>query len=142
MSEMTRFDYDDERQLPAELAAVWRADAIRRSERTGEFWRRQQFGIRARIRTENIPKPRSLRLAVATAALVFFAVLLIAPAGPPPQPALPQAKVDPDQELLLAVEHALSAGTPAALEPLTLVVESSSNNDVETISHKEHSNEN
>ena len=46
-----------------------------------------------------------------------------------------EQKVDADQELLLAIERSLAAGTPEALEPLTLLVESSSsNNDVETIS--------
>ena len=44
--------------------------------------------------------------------------------------------------ILLAVERSLAAGTPEALEPLTLIVESGSNhNQADTISHKEYRNE-
>jgi hypothetical protein len=75
--------------------------------------------------------------------LIVFAVLLISPAGQHPQPAPPRAYVDADQELLIAIERALDAGTPAALDPLTLMVESSSNhNEIEPNSHKEHGHEN
>ncbi len=139
---MTAKRFSNDHELPAELTAAWRSDAIRRSERPEGFWNDQQVRIRARIRSQSVRKPRSLRPAVATAAFIFFAILLIAPAGPPPPPAPPQARIDADQELLLAVEHAIAARTPEALEPLTLLVESSSNNDVETISHKEHRHEN
>ena len=79
---------------------------------------------------------------VAGAILAVLAVLLIAPGGPRPQQAPPHAEIDADQRLLLAIEHSLAVGTPEALEPLTLLVESSSNNDVETIPHKEHRREN
>jgi hypothetical protein len=143
MTEMTAEQFaKDDREVPAELAAAWREDARRRSERPEEFWNSQQLRIRARIQSQSIPKPRSLRLALATAALVFLAVLLIAPAGPRPQQAPPHAEIDADQRLLLAIEHSLAVGTPEALEPLTLLVESSSNNDVETIPQKEHRHEN
>ncbi len=132
----------DNREVPAELSAAWREDARRRSERPEEFWNGQQLRIRARIQSQSMPKPRSFRLALATAALVFLAVLLITPAGPRPQQAPQHAEIDADQRLLLAIEHSLAVGTPEALEPLTLLVESSSNNDVETIPHKEHRREN
>ena len=137
-----RFVNDGDHELPANLAASWRADAMRLSQRPEEFWHGQQMRIRARIQSQSMPKPRSFRLALATAALVFLAVLLIAPAGPRPQQVPPHAEIDADQRLLLAIEHSLAVGTPEALEPLTLLVESSSNNDVETIPHKEHRREN
>jgi hypothetical protein len=130
-------------EIPAEIAAAWRVDASRRAERPEEFWQRQQVQIRQRIENRSTLTPRSFWMTVATAAFLFFAVLLIAPAGPPPQLKPSQARVDADQELLLAVERTLAAGTPEALEPVTLMVESSSkNNDVENISHKEHGHEN
>ena len=143
---MTAKHVPNEPELPAQLAANWRADAMRSSERPEEFWRGQHARIRARIESRSARKPRSLWLTAATAALIFFSVLLLAPAGRPPQ-ARPQAsaqtRLDADQELLLAVERALAAGTPEALEPLTLLVESSSNhNEGEPISHKEHGHEN
>ncbi len=133
---------DSDHELPANLATSWRTDAMRLSQRPEEFWNGQQIRIRARIQRQSMPKPRSFRLALATAALVFLAVLLIAPAGPRPQQAPPGAEIDADQRLLLAIEHSLAVGTPEALEPLTLLVESSSNNDAETIPHKEHRHEN
>ena len=133
---------DSDHELPANLGASWRADAMSLSERPEEFWNGQQIRIRARLQSQSMPKRRSFRLALATAALVFLAVLLIAPAGPRPQQAPPHAEIDADQRLLLAIEHSLAVGTPEALEPLTLLVESSSNNDVETIPHKEHRREN
>jgi|SRR6266478_1954463 len=143
MTEMTAEQFaKDNREVPAELSAAWREDARRRSERPEEFWNGQQLRIRARIQSQSMPKPRSFRLALATAALVFLAVLLITPAGPRPQQAPQHAEIDADQRLLLAIEHSLAVGTPEALEPLTLLVESSSNNDVETIPHKEHRREN
>jgi hypothetical protein len=133
---------DSDHELPANLATSWRTDAMRLSQRPEEFWNGQQIRIRARIQSQSMPKPRSFRLALATAVLVFLAVLLIAPAGPRPQQAPPHAEIDADQRLLLAIEHSLAVGTPEALEPLTLLVESSSNNDAETIPHKEHRHEN
>jgi hypothetical protein len=133
---------DGDQELPANLTASWRADATRLSERPEEFWNAQQMRIRARIQCQSMSKPRSLRLALATAALVVLAVLLTAPARPRLPQASPHAEIDADQRLLLAIEHSLAVGTPEALEPLTLLVESSSNNDVETIPHKEHRHEN
>ena len=137
---MTAQRFTDDHELPVELAAAWRADAVRISERPEEFWNGQQARIRARIRDEGVRHPRRLWLAVATGMLIFFALLLTNPAGPPPQEARPHAAIDDDQELLLSVEHALAAGTPKALEPVTLLVESNSNHAVET-SHKEHRHE-
>ena len=139
---MTAKRFANDHELPPDLASAWRADAMRSSERPEEFWRGQQVRIQARIESRNLRKPRSLWLVAATAALIFCAAVLISPAGPPP--ARPQqTRIDADQELLLAIERSLAAGTPEALEPLTLLVESSSsNNDVENISHKEHGHEN
>jgi hypothetical protein len=139
---MSVHDFDNMPELPGELAAALRADAVERSERPDEFWSRQRSGIRARMHGQSHRRPHGIRLALAGAALIFLAVLLTAPAGRPPQ-VVPQAKVDADQQLLLAVEHALAMGTPEALEPLTLLVESGSNpHDSETISNKERRNEN
>jgi len=139
---MTAKRFANDHELPPDLVSAWRADAMRSSERPEEFWRGQQVRIQARIESRNLRKPRSLWLVAATAALIFCAAVLISPAGPPP--ARPQqTRIDADQELLLAIERSLAAGTPEALEPLTLLVESSSsNNDVENISHKEHGHEN
>src|SRR5258705_10163755 len=133
-----RFGNDE---LPADFAARWRAEAISKSDRPEEFWVGQRMRIRGRVQRNASPSPRSLRFAIASAALIFFAVFLIAPAGPlPPQPTQ-HAVFDADQQLLLAVEHALAVGTPEALEPVTLL-EATSNSDVETIPQQEHHHEN
>jgi hypothetical protein len=133
-----------ENDLPAELTSAWRQDAIRQSERPEEFWTGQQARIYILIQNQGVRKPHPLWLVPATAVLIVFAVFLIAPAKPTPQkPPTQQATVDADQELLLAVERSLAQGTPEALKPLTLLVDSSTNrNQSATISPKEHGHEN
>jgi len=127
--------------LPAELASSLRTDALRRAERDDSFWMRQRSQIRSRISRRPLPRRQPMRIAVAGALVLFIAVLLTSPAGQHPSPP-PRVAADADQQLLVAVEHALAAGTPEALEPLTLLVVSSSNsNDVEPISHKEQHHE-
>lgn len=134
-------DFNTDPNLPADIAEALRADARQRSARPEEFWMHQQTRIRARIESSRRPRPRRLLLAVAGAGLLFVAILLSAPARHAP-PVTPQVAVDADQELLLAVEHALAMGTPEALEPLTLLVESNSNfHAADLNSHKEHRNE-
>jgi hypothetical protein len=132
-----------DQELPPEVLAEWRQEATRMGQRPEDFWARQQMHIRARIQSHGERKPMRLWLAVATALVVFFAVLLVVPTGPRQAKAPAQAAVDPDQELLLAVEHSLATGTPEALEPLTLlVVPASNNNGSESTSNKEHGHEN
>ena len=140
---MTDRNSTDRHDLPADLVREWRADAHRKSQRTEGFWTDQELKIHTRIQAQADRRPRPLWLAAATVALVFLAVLLVTPAGPrPPQPPH-QSATDADQELLLAVERALATGTPESLEPVTLLVESSSNPiQVEPITPKEHLNEN
>jgi hypothetical protein len=129
--------------MPSDAIREWRAEAIRGSERSEEFWTLQETKIYARIQRESIRKPRPLWLFAATAALVFLAVLLVSPSAPPTRKPDAVAAVDADQELLLAVERALAARTPQSLAPLTLMVDSSSNNNqADTISHKEQRHEN
>jgi hypothetical protein len=129
--------------LPAGLAAALRGDAERRGQRPEEFWSAQRAGIRARIVRGSERKPRGIWLSALAVAAIFLAVIFITPVRPRPEKIPARAVIDADQELLLAVEHSLAAGTPEALEPLTLLVESSvSNNEPESISHKEQRNEN
>lgn len=132
-----------DQELPSQVLAEWQREAMRLGQRPEDFWARQEMHLRARIQSHGERKPMRLWVAVATAVVVFLAVLLAVPAGPRPPKAPPQATVDADQELLLAVEHSLAAGTPEALEPLTLlVVPPSNNNGSESISNKEHGHEN
>src|SRR5262252_106539 len=105
--------------LPSDLVAALLIDARRRSERDEVFWSRQRTAVRARIRA-HVPRRHPLRIAFAGAVILFLAVILTAPAGSPPHSVPPAtASVDPDQQLLIAVEHALASSTPQSLAPLS-----------------------
>ncbi|HWZ83393.1 MAG TPA: hypothetical protein VNW47_12245 [Terriglobales bacterium] len=140
---MTAKKIANDHELDDRLVAELRAGAIHAGQRPEEFWDGQRRRIHSRIESDGARRPRNMWLMAATAVLVFVGVLFVAPAGPRPQETKPRATLDADQELLLAVEHALATGTPEALEPLTLLVESSANNNQdESISQKEHGHEN
>lgn len=129
-----------EPQLPEEIAVAFRTDARGRAERTEEFWARQQIRIRSNIASYRRPRVGAFVLALGAAGGLLLAALVAAPA----RHDLPgqQVTADADQELLLSVEHALAMGTPEALEPLTLLVESSSGvHATDPNTYKEHRNE-
>ena len=92
-----------DQELPPQVLAEWRREAIRTGQRPEEFWARQQMHIRARLQSQGERKPMRVWVAVATAVVVFFVVLLAVPAGPRRPKAPPQATVDADQELRLGV---------------------------------------
>ena len=130
-------------KLPFGLAEALRADAHRLAERDEFFWSRQRARILASSRMHR-PRRNPLRIAFAGAVILLVAVLLTAPAGPPAPPALrpAAAAVDADQQLLIAVERALAAGTPQSLAPLSPFEQPNSNfSETQTIPHKEHRNE-
>lgn len=127
-------------ELSPELAYSLRRDAMRKADRSPEFWVGQQARIETRL-TAAPPRPsRPLRFALAGAAMLLC-VALVADRGPKsvPQP-IPRAQVDTDHELLLTIERSLAAGTPRALEPVALVSESDSKNLSDSM--KEQQNEN
>lgn len=127
--------------LPSDLVAALLIDARRRSERDEVFWSGQRTAVRARIRA-HVPRGHPLRITFAGAVILFLAVILSAPAGSPPHSVPPAASVDPDQQLLIAVEHALASSTPQSLAPLSPFEQPHSTSDkTQTIPHKEHRNE-
>src|SRR5690348_7629975 len=98
------------------------AELKKAGEEPQEFWDRQRAAIRTQIATmPTSPAPTIQRLAWAPVlAVVILAGLLLSGGGPAPQPAQPQAvAVDPDHELLLAVEHVMQSSGPEAFEPAT-----------------------
>jgi hypothetical protein len=130
-------------ELPAELAASVRADAMRMAQRPEEFWTRQEVQIRARLHRRQPARGGRLWLAVAGTALLLVAVLLTEPTRQPLPVTPSRAEVDADQELLMAVENALERATPEALQPVTLIVESrSTSNQVDSVPDKEKRSEN
>jgi hypothetical protein len=128
-------------EFPAELAAGLRTEALRVASRPEEFWSRQRIQIRSRMREQRQSSGRKLWLAVACAALLILAVLLTTPAKQPNPAAPVRAEIDPDQELLMAVEHAMASATPEALEPVALNVDTGLNHS-ESMIEKEKHNEN
>lgn len=104
------------------------------TERPETFWRKQHTQIRSRIAGEHRTSWRPLAVWAAAAALVLMAVGLVNAASPGRIAAEPapqafsaqpnvgrQIQVDPDQDLLLAVESSLSSGVPDSLQPATLL---------------------
>lgn len=96
------------------------------TERSEEFWQEQRRAIWSRISSPegNVETRRIRRSPVlawsALAAMVVLAGMMLnrAPVVPPQV-----AQVDPDHELLLAVERAVHNDGPAALDPAALLAE-------------------
>jgi hypothetical protein len=85
------------------------------------FWQRQRAAIQSRIAVEEASRRSWVGLVWASAAsLILIAGLLLNGAKKPPKA---QVQVDPDQELLLAVEHALQSDVPESLAPAALLAE-------------------
>ncbi len=92
------------------------------TERNDEFWRNQRIAIWSRISSaENRPERRLgiLAWALATATIAVSGWLLDRAFVTP----LPEARVDPDHELLIEVERVVQIDGPAALEPAALLAE-------------------
>ena len=97
------------------------------TEHPDAFWERQRTEIRKRIAT--MPERPSARIVSGWAgafALVLLAILLLQ-ASPAPRPS--RSQIDPDQELLVAVEQTVQSGVPQALEPAAMLAEEISGSD-------------
>ncbi|MGH9547183.1 MAG: hypothetical protein ACRD23_18405 [Terriglobales bacterium] len=97
------------------------------TERPEEFWQQQRDIVWSRISAldrhpENFAVRRSLLLAwSAVAAMLILAALMLGRPSSVPPPR--KAQVDPDHELLMAVEHAVHNDGPAALDPAALLAD-------------------
>jgi len=119
---------DENRQhLEATLAAL--ADCTyAEADRPEEFWHKQRAQIRERIaQSETTSDGRTARLvpAIALALLVIAGILLHIG----PQANYPQARLDPDHELLIQVERAVHSNGPEALEPAGFLFQEISRSD-------------
>ncbi len=96
------------------------------TERPEEFWQRQRGVIRSRISSlDRHPQNRAVRRPLLLAwsvgaTMVLLAGLMLDRASYVPPP---KAQVDPDHELLMAVERAVHNDGPAALDPAALLAE-------------------
>lgn len=112
-----------ERDRLAKSISAFAASAREATDRPGHFWTRQAAQIHSSVAAA--PAGRmglSSRMASALAVLGLFALLLLQGA-PGPRPVVESTPPNSDHELLLEVERALQRETPAALEPVTLLVE-------------------
>ncbi|MGH9504978.1 MAG: hypothetical protein ACRD20_19160 [Terriglobales bacterium] len=102
---------------------VWARTATDRPE---EFWQLQRNLIRSRIAArERQPRCLTARRSLTLAGSVLAAMVLLAGLMLNRAPVVPPhaAQVDPDHELLLAVERAVHNDGPAALDPAALLAE-------------------
>jgi hypothetical protein len=115
----------DQRSLRPALEALpeWARSSTERPE---EFWQEQRSSVWSRISSsESAPATRVVRRSPllawsAVAALVLLAGFMLDRGSlAPPH----KAQLDPDHELLLAVERAVHNDGPAALEPAALLAE-------------------
>ena len=119
--ELSQMIFDrDQQHLQQALAALpdW-AQAV--TERPHAFWERQQAEIRQRI--ARAPARRSTQTVTAWTgafAILLLAVFLLSD-SPAPRPVITQ--LDPDQELLIAVEQTVQSAVPQALEPAAMLAE-------------------
>jgi hypothetical protein len=97
------------------------------AQRSEEFWQQQRWAIRARISGAAPPAAKLWpRAAWATALAMILAGTLILRTAPTPK--AKEVQVDPDHELLLAVERAMQSQVPPSLEPAALLAREISDN--------------
>jgi hypothetical protein len=115
----------DQQALKPMLDALSEA-AREAAERDEQLWDRQREAIWSRILQHKKQRRRMagiLALATTAATLTVSTYLVSHRAVPPAPSQAGQPVVDPDQELLMAVEDAMQSGGPAALEPAALLAE-------------------
>ena len=115
----------DQQALQPLLEALPEA-AREAAAREEHFWSQQREAIWSRIADSEKHHRRVLGFLAlaATAAMIVMGVFLTSHrTAPAPPSQLVHRQVDPDQELLLAVENAVQIGGPAALEPAALLAE-------------------
>ncbi len=98
-------------------------DAIQTvADQPDAFWIRQRASIRSRIAVEQGSRRPLKALVLASAlGLMLLVTAVLKTSVPPPVPQA--AQVDPDQELLVAVEQALHSDVPEALVPATILAD-------------------
>ncbi len=90
------------------------------AEQPDAFWRLQQIQIRSRISArEKSSRRMTMTLATAVALTVMAALGIRTDSRVVPV----ATQADPDQELLISVEHTVGSEVPAALEPASLLAD-------------------
>ncbi|MGA9812592.1 MAG: hypothetical protein WBQ64_07445 [Terriglobales bacterium] len=115
----------DQQALRPTLEALpeWARTSAERSE---EFWQKQRGAVWSCISSWDrrptgwmVRRPLVLACSVVAAIVLLAGLMLNRASYVPP----PKAQVDPDHELLMAVERAVHNDGPAALDPAALLAE-------------------
>jgi hypothetical protein len=116
----------DEQALQDSLVEL-RSSARKIAERPEDFWQRQNAAIRARVGEAEGARRRRIPLVWAAAVLLACAGAALLRGGPAPKPVVQTRPAvvtpDSDQQLLIAVEHAVQNGVPDSLEPAAYLAE-------------------
>jgi hypothetical protein len=110
----------DQRSLRLEIEALRQWSRIA-SERADEFWDKQRAEVWSRINAEKERKSRHAPVFAWSAAAAMIAIAGLMLSSNTRQPAIPPARVDSDQELLMAVERVVQSEALPSLQPAALL---------------------
>ena len=110
----------DEQSLRLEIEALPEWSCIA-SERADEFWEKQRAEVWSRINAGEERKSRHALVFASSAAAAIIAIANVMLSFSSREPVIPQARVDSDQELLMAVERVVQSEALPSLQPAALL---------------------
>jgi hypothetical protein len=110
----------DRQSLRLEIEALPEWSRIA-SERADEFWEKQRAEVWSRINAVDERKSRHALVFAWSAAAAIIAIAGVMLSSGSREPVIPQAQVDPDQELLMAVERVVQSEALPSLQPAALL---------------------
>jgi hypothetical protein len=110
----------DQQSLRPEIEALLERSCIA-SERADEFWERQRAKIWSRINAGEVRKSVHALVFVWSAAAAIIAIAGVMLSSSSRKPVIPHARVDSDQELLMAVERVVQSEALPSLQPASLL---------------------
>lgn len=110
----------DRQSLRLEIEALPEWSRIA-SERADEFWEKQRAEVWSRINAGDERKLRHALVFAWSAAAAIIAIAGVILSSGSREPVIPQAQVDPDQELLMAVERVVQSEALPSLQPAALL---------------------
>ena len=110
----------DQQSLRLEIEALPEWSCIA-SERADEFWEKQRAEVWSRINAGEERKSRHALVFAWSAAAAIIAIAVAMLSFSSREPMIPQARVDSDQELLMAVERVVQSEALPSLQPAALL---------------------
>ena len=110
----------DQRSLRLEIEALpeWSRTV---SDRTDEFWEKQRAEVWSRINAGEERKSRHALVFALSAAAAMIAIAGLMLSSSSREPVIHPARVDSDQELLMAVERVVQSEALPSLQPASLL---------------------